>query len=266
MTEKKSNIQGFDDRLRLFDEFRIAKSKILSPEDFTEVTIRDKKTKEIKKKKIILKSGWRKIKLFFGLSSEIIEVKRERDENKIIYMCKARVYTQSGISSEAVGICSSDEPGKSSMNEYVLSSIAQTRAINKAIADLVGVDFIEEEDIIDEETRDSEISLVETIEKERAKVKEEDVGTAETKIIPRDRENLLSQVFELLKELSSRIPRYEIFSRIKKQLKMDEKTHFRISELDTEQLREVIAVLNSIRKEIEERDKRSTSEKEEPIF
>ncbi len=136
----------FADRVKIFEEFRQLKNKVLSSEDFAEVSIKDKRTGETKKRKILLKSGWRKIKIFFGISSEILEMKREKDGDKIIYMCKAKVYTQSGVSAEAVGICSSDEPGKLNMPEYVLSSIAQTRAINKAIADLVGADFDEDVD------------------------------------------------------------------------------------------------------------------------
>lgn len=232
--------ETFEDRLKVFDEFKTAKSKILSPEDFAEVTVKDKKTKELKKKKIILKSGWRKIKLFFGISSEILEIRREKDGDKIIYICKARVYTQSGITSEAVGICSSDEPGKASMNEYILSSIAQTRAINKAIADLVGVDF--EDEFIEDETKVYEPEDLKKHPGEKQK-------TENTKPILSDKNTIVSQIFEIIKEISENIPRYEIFSKIKKHLGIDEKQQFKITELDTKQLTELLEFLNSMKKE-----------------
>lgn len=241
-TEKIKMKETFEDRLKVFDEFKIAKSKILSPEDFAEVVIRDKKTKELRRRKIILKSGWRKIKLFFGISSEIIEVRREKDGDKIIYICKARVYTQSGITSEAVGICSSDEPGKSSMNEYILSSIAQTRAINKAIADLVGVDF-EEDEFADYETRECE---TEEIGKQKLDEKKK---IESSKPVAADKNLIVSQIFEMIKEISESIPRYEIFSKIKKHFGLDEKQQFKITDLDTKQLTELVDFLNSMRKE-----------------
>lgn len=246
---RKVEIQTFEERLKIFDEFRSAKSRILSPEDFTEVTIRDKRTGELKRKKIILKSGWRKIKLFFGLSSEILEIRREKDGDKIIYICKARVSTQGGISSEAVGICSSDEPGKSFMNEYVLSSIAQTRAINKAIADLVGVDF-DEELIEYEATREYET----THDEEKRK--------ADTKPLPTDKNSIISQIYEMIKVISEQIPRHEILSRIKKHLNIDEKASLRISELTMDQLKEILNTLNTLKRD----RSKTTEEKEELIF
>ncbi|MCS7213013.1 MAG: hypothetical protein NZ927_02155 [Candidatus Calescibacterium sp.] len=257
--EKKVNeSQTFEERLKIFDEFRLAKSRILSSEDFAEVVLRDKKTKELKRRKIILKSGWRKIKLFFGISSEILDVRREKDGEKIIYICKARVYTQSGIASEAVGICSSDEPGKSSMNEYVLSSIAQTRAINKAIADLVGVDF--EDDLIEYE-RDYENSSLDIQDETR-----EDIRRKENnKIVLADKNQMISKIFDMIKEIEGKIPRHQIFLRIKKHLKLDDKAPLKISELDVKQLTEILELLNSI-KENQFDNRKLESNKEEIIF
>ncbi len=231
-----SSTMGFQERLRIFEEFRAAKNKILSPEDYTEVSIKDRRTGEIRKRKIILKSGWRKIKLFFGISSEIIELRREKDDDKIIYMCKAKVFTQSGMSAEAIGICSSDEPGKANMSEYVLSSIAQTRAINKAIADLVGADFDEEDDEL--ATTEEDIG--------------EDISTKSRSALPdRDRTEIISKIFDDLRELGEKISRQELFSRIKKILGCDKSTQVRITELKTDELRKVLSFLEEEKRKIE---------------
>ena len=239
-----SPAMGFQERLKIFEEFRTAKNKILSPEDYTEVAIKDRRTGEVRKRKIILKSGWRKIKLFFGISSEIIELRREKDDDKIIYMCKAKVFTQSGMSAEAIGICSSDEPGKANMSEYVLSSIAQTRAINKAIADLVGADFDEEDD-----------ELATT---------EEDVGggggsinvKSRSTLPDRDRTEIISKIFDDLRELGEKVSRQEIFSRIKQILGIDRNTQVRITELRIDELKKVLNFLEDEKRKIESHNKR----------
>ncbi|GBD03841.1 hypothetical protein HRbin19_01140 [bacterium HR19] len=230
--EKKREMSGLQERLRMFEEFRIAKNKILSQDDFMEVTIKDKKTGEIKKKKMLLKSGWRKIKLFFGISSEILEIKREKDGDKIIYMCKARVSAPSGMSAEAVGICSSDEPGKSNMPEYILSSIAQTRAINKAIADLVGADFDEEIDIEKLSEEDLDISHIEPHSKSE-------------KALPSDKTKLVSLIFGMIHEIEGKISRTEIFSKIKDSLGIPKDQNIKITQLDIDQLKKVESILRS---------------------
>lgn len=232
---------GFQERLKIFEEFRTAKNKILSPEDYTEVSIKDRRTGEVKKRKIILKSGWRKIKLFFGISSEIIELRREKDDDKIIYMCKAKVFTQSGMSAEAIGICSSDEPGKANMSEYVLSSIAQTRAINKAIADLVGADFDEEDD---------ELAATEEDVAENISVR------SRPPLPDRDRTEIISKIFDNLREIGDKVSRQEIFSRIKQLLGIDRSAQVRITELRTDELRKVLSFLEDEKEKIERKQKK----------
>ncbi len=237
-TMVKSDISSsFGNRFKMFEEFRNAKSKILSPEDFAEVVLKDRKTGEMKKRKIILKSGWRKIKLFFGISSEILDIKRERDGNKIIYMCKARVYTQGGISAEAVGICSSDEPGKANMSEYILSSIAQTRAINKAIADLVGVDSDEEE-----ETHEIEDEVYYDKDKRYNEKQKEEIGIMEADHI--DKSALISKIFDLMKDI--KLQKSEIFSMIKKELGFDKRAQVKITDLSINQLKKIERLMSSL--------------------
>lgn len=241
-----SPAMGFQERLKIFEEFRTAKNKILSPEDYTEVTIKDRRTGEVRKRKIILKSGWRKIKLFFGISSEIIELRREKDDDKIIYMCKAKVFTQSGMSAEAIGICSSDEPGKANMSEYVLSSIAQTRAINKAIADLVGADFDEEDDELATTEEDAGGGNMNVNVKSRSALPD------------RDRTEIISKIFDELRELGDKkISRQEIFSKIKQVLGIGRNAQVRITELKTDELRKVLNFLEDEKRKMESQRKRT---------
>jgi hypothetical protein len=253
---------SFQERLKVFEEFRSAKNKILSPEDYTEVVVKDKRTGEVKKRKIILKSGWRKIKLFFGISSEILELKREKDEDKIIYICKAKVFTQSGMSAEAVGICSSDEPGKANMSEYVLSSIAQTRAINKAIADLVGADFDEDEEIAGNEddfsVETSVSSSARYSHERRYEDKEKTIEYNQDLSLPdKDRTEIISRIFEIMKTLGDYMSRQEVFSGIKQVLGIDKNAQIKITDLKTSELKKVLSFLES---ELSKKSKKSNQE------
>ena len=231
---------GFQERLRMFEEFRMAKNKILSPEDFVEVSTKDRRTGEVKKRKMILKSGWRKIKLFFGISSEILEIRREKDGNKIIYLCKARVYTQAGMSAEAVGVCSSDEPGKSNMPEYILSSISQTRAINKAIADLVGADFDEDIDIEKLADEDIDISHI-----EKSQEYYNTYSESTDRALPSDKSKMVSFIFDMVKKLETEgnISKGEIFAKIKEHLGLPKNQQIKITDLDVETLKKIDSFL-----------------------
>jgi hypothetical protein len=246
---------GFQERLRMFDEFRMAKNKILSPEDFIEVSSKDRRTGEIRKRKMILKSGWRKIKLFFGISSEILEIRREKDGNKIIYLCKSRVYTQSGMSAEAVGVCSSDEPGKSNMPEYILSSIAQTRAINKAIADLVGADFDEDIDVEKLSDEDIDISHIERSQENH------NYGETSEKALPSEKSKIISFIFDMVRKLESekKINKGEIFNKIKEYIGFPKNQQIRITDLDIETLKKIDSFL---RAEIENLQQKTNYEEE----
>ena len=234
--EKGDLLNAVNESLKSFELFRFVKSKLLSADDFAEVTLRDRKTGEIRKRKVILKSGWRKIKTFFKISSEILELKREKEDDKIIYFCKVRAWLPSGVSSEAVGICSSDEPGKKNMSEYVLASIAQTRALNKAIADLVGGDVGED---IDEEVAEQ---IREWIKEEEEKA----VAEKERPELPSKKSMILREVFDTIKELEKNgVSRADVFARIKETLGLDKTAQVRLSDLSEDELSKVKNELSS---------------------
>jgi hypothetical protein len=214
---------GFQERLRMFEEFRMAKNKILSPEDFVEVSTKDRRTGEVKK--------------------------------RIIYLCKARVYTQAGMSAEAVGVCSSDEPGKSNMPEYILSSISQTRAINKAIADLVGADFDEDIDIEKLADEDIDISHIE-------KSQEYNTYSESTeRALPSDKSKMVSFIFDMVKKLETEgnISKGEIFAKIKEHLGLPKNQQIKITDLDVETLKKIDSFL---RGEIESLQQKTNYEEE----
>ncbi len=102
--------------------------------------LEDDDTVTIGKKEYIKRSGLRKIALAFNLSVEVMETERERTGDDWSVRVKARSTTPSGRFCEDVGVCDSDEVRKGGMNPTLhnVESKATTRAINRAIADLVG--------------------------------------------------------------------------------------------------------------------------------
>lgn len=123
---------GMHRALNLFNTFRELKEKLLMEEDIS----------KIGGKVYIMKSGWRKIKAFFRLSQEIvaserIEYKRGSAEY-VMWRYRVRVTAPDGTFAEAEGVCTSDEPFGKGKPEHAIAAMAQTRAFNRAISDLVG--------------------------------------------------------------------------------------------------------------------------------
>lgn len=119
----RPDVDGAGETMRLFQQL---KRRVLDPED----------TVKIQGKDYIKRSGWRKIALAFRVSTEILE---ERfDEPTSTWHVKARAYVGSRHADE-VGSCdmTGDLHGISS-SAHNARAKAATRAINRAISDLVG--------------------------------------------------------------------------------------------------------------------------------
>ena len=133
---------GFE---KILKELKKLKESVLTPEDY----------KTIEGKKFISRSGWIKIKTYFKISTTILSSERievERDGQKyILWRYKVRAQTPDGRFTESEGLCTSDEKIVKGKPEYVQSFLAQTRAINRAISDLVGLGEISAEEVESEE-------------------------------------------------------------------------------------------------------------------
>ena len=126
--------------MRAFQEL---KSKLLDENDVV----------QIEGKKYIKRSGWRKIALAFNISTEIVEVSREEKDGKYIVRVKARAVAPNGRISEELGVCDSSEfeNGRLKPSIHNIETKATTRALNRAISNLVGGGEVSAEEIADDE-------------------------------------------------------------------------------------------------------------------
>ncbi|MEM3489816.1 MAG: hypothetical protein QXO75_09230 [Nitrososphaerota archaeon] len=103
---------------------------------------------EINGKKYIKRSGWRKIALAFNISTEVVTIEREKIGETYVIRVKARASAPNGRVSEEVGICDSTEfTGGLKPTYHNIESKAATRAINRAISNLVGGGEVSAEEV-----------------------------------------------------------------------------------------------------------------------
>jgi len=96
----------------------------------------------------IKKSGWRKIAVFFGLSLQKLDEREFEVDGERIYAVTYRAIAPGGQFHDATGYCSWSEAGpakraakskeQKAKLEHDVRATAETRAKNRAIADLVG--------------------------------------------------------------------------------------------------------------------------------
>lgn len=117
----------------------------------TEVLDKDKDIVLINNKPYIKRSGWRKIALAFKITTKIVESKKLEFEDGFAYEVIAEARDLNGRIMQDVGYCSTKESGKEGKPDYVIYHIASTRAINRAISNLVGAGEVSAEEIADTE-------------------------------------------------------------------------------------------------------------------
>lgn len=101
---------------------------------------------EIQGKPFKKKSFWRKCQRFFNLSLEKIAERREEVDSKFVYHFVYRAIAPNGAYVDGCGSCSSDEKGLTK-TEHTTRAIAETRAKNRAIADLCAFGEVSAEEI-----------------------------------------------------------------------------------------------------------------------
>lgn len=90
-----------------------------------------------KKEAYIVKAGWRKIAVAYGLRCEIMEKERLEIAGKAFWNIRVRATAPNGAYAEAIGSCNSGERNFAHGESDILMT-AQTRATNRAISDVVG--------------------------------------------------------------------------------------------------------------------------------
>jgi hypothetical protein len=108
-------------------------------------------------RKFVKKSGWRKIAAWFDLSIELVRDEVDRDDDG--HVCRASVWARavapSGRFADGDGYCDVEEErfqkdkGRQKL-ENDLRGTATTRAVNRAISNLVGMGDVSAEEMADE--------------------------------------------------------------------------------------------------------------------
>jgi len=106
-------------------------------EDLKNALLNNSDYQEIRDKRYIKKSGFRKIAVYFGLSDRIIEEEKvTREDDSFYWRIKVQVEAPNGRTSVGVGICDSKEKRFAHL-EHDVYSTTHTRAKNRAISDMV---------------------------------------------------------------------------------------------------------------------------------
>lgn len=113
-----------------FRQIQTAALKILEPCDVT----------HIKGKTFIKKSGWRKISLFFNISTEVKDANIQYDQNGNVLRASftVRALMTSGRFADGWGSCDRGE-GSHQKPNHTIPAIAETRATNRAVQNVTGV-------------------------------------------------------------------------------------------------------------------------------
>jgi hypothetical protein len=102
----------------------------------------------IQGKTFVKRSGWRKMAAAFAISDRIVSKEKEDLGNgEFLWRIEVEAYHRgSGRSMTAVAVCSSKER-KFAHPEHDVFAVCHTRAVNRAISDLVGLGEVSAEEI-----------------------------------------------------------------------------------------------------------------------
>jgi len=133
----RPNVEG---TVEAMHEFQRLKREVLDANDVV----------MIQGKQYIKRSGWEKIAMAFGISKEIVSIKREQLGDVWIVEVVARARTPLGRVSEDVAVCDSTEfqTGNLKGTLHNIESKAATRAKDRAISGLVGGGEVTAEEIL----------------------------------------------------------------------------------------------------------------------
>jgi len=125
--------------LEMIKVFEYFKSKVLNSRDFA----------TIQGKPFVKKSGWSKYALACNVSTERRdETVEERNGNRIYHFVYRAVHLPTGRYADAVGSASEAEKTQWNHPEHDVRTLAQTRAFNRSISNLVGGGEVSAEDMV----------------------------------------------------------------------------------------------------------------------
>lgn len=127
-----------------FEAYQSLAKKIMTADDIQKI-----QGKDFKKK-----SFWRKCQRFFNLSVEIVKEEREVYDGYFVYKFIVRATAPNGAHMDGTGTCSSDEKGMLK-TEHNTRAIAETRAKNRAISDLVAFGEVSAEEVNGDEEHET---------------------------------------------------------------------------------------------------------------
>lgn len=131
---------------RAMQQFEAVKRAIVTREDVV----------KSQGKEYIRRSGFRKIALAYRISTQLLERRWERAGDAVIAYAAYRAVAPNGRFADGEGWCSLDEAnvkrlagskGMAGKQYHVAAAIAATRAINRAIADLIGGGQVSAEEV-----------------------------------------------------------------------------------------------------------------------
>lgn len=118
-----------DSVLEMIQAFEYFKSKVLNKKDFAVIQGEPR----------VKKSGWSKYALACNVSTELRDERvEERDGHRIYHFNYRAVHLPSGRFADAVGSASEAERREWTHPEHDVRSLAQTRAFNRSVSNLVG--------------------------------------------------------------------------------------------------------------------------------
>jgi hypothetical protein len=135
-------IRNTDEIVRAWDSFKDLKLRLLNDSDFVLV----------KGERYAKKSAFRKLALAFGISVEIVREDRIDFKTSTAFLITAKAISPNGRFMTAVGSCHTDEKKFSKASDA--RAVAQTRATNRAVADLIGWSTPSAEEMIGEEVEE----------------------------------------------------------------------------------------------------------------
>lgn len=134
--------------IKAFDYF---KSKVLTERDFC----------EIQNKPYVKKSGWSKYALACNVSTEVKDERvEERNGARIYHFTYKAIHIPSGRYAEAVGSASESEKKHWNHPEHDIRTLAQTRAFNRSISNLVGGGEVSAEEMVTEQPHPTHPTLI----------------------------------------------------------------------------------------------------------
>jgi len=156
------NIEGAVHAMR---EFERLKRELLNANDMV----------MIDGKPFIKRSGVRKIEMALGVSHEVVSIKREKIDDIWIVEVVARARDSFGRINEDVAVCDSLEFRKGKLKDTLhnIESKATTRAIDRAVLDLVGGGELSAEEV----TTGPEVEITEAKEEQPQKEPPEELIT-----------------------------------------------------------------------------------------